>query len=1245
MNTKYQALTLIRWPILASLFVWLLLTCFVYADSGRPDPGQTQLSPREILIQAIQERAKKDVELGKQPKSVSELQILFSKKADAIHMHMTDVELIYDKAYQDTKDFQSISDKIQNELYHNPVKWLFLFIIGLIGVSPFFWRRIIAFFKWLAETAYRQIAGYRLFWGISLRRYRKALEQNYHEVKLIFRPERPLQMQDVYVPLRVAGTIDFQIDNFTRPEGGDNTDSISPTDNAVKFSMWKSIKKHEPIDAYKAIQKHKNLVVIGAPGSGKTMLMNHLTLTYAREGLQGFPDKPVPVLLQLNRLNGSEKNLEEHLKEVLERHNFPKGKSFINSFLKSGKLLLLFDGLDEVNTEIRVNVAAQIKDLLQKYPKNRAIVSCRTQVYKDELSTWADQKLEITEFSDQQIQSFLTAWEQDMPEEKSIEQFLSRLRERPQIMAIARNPLLLAMIAYLYTDTEFVLPHSRAEFYDRSTNLLLEQWKQERNKYKVNQKRLVMQDLALFNQKRAKKSEGDRRTIDFKTVLAQISTVLPNLTLKEEDAQPMLDEIVKRSGLLVAVDGGAGYQFTHLTLQEFFAAKELESKQNELLAFFTQDPDAWREVLRLWCGLEHDSTELIRELYKTDPIMAFECLGDAQKVEEGYVKELVNIFKEGLAEAAENVSLARAFALVAADPRERGKDLLEFVQNSLREPESRIAAAEVLTLTNLPEAAKALAECAGYEPQIYPYLIRMGDLAVPALEEYAKQGQSWAMDALQEIGTPQAALILTPLLWNENEAVPYQTAWRLAALLNKPNIEPVLKTFTLSYEQRQAKQIDWIWTPFNEAPDSALPTIAGRIAHLLHTSPSELIPPGPVPDLTPKLVIPLCTVADKDGQHIENKTNKDSELIKKIDLYIDSLASDKSDHISKSEQVSYSEFIEENIDLSNTSSNWQTLFKGLSELLQLKLLRRLIAGFKPIPDKYDWINVLRPSSYTFESSWQARSMYLLLTLLGLVNLWLLTDTFLQSRQLWPWWQNGLTILAGLTIIIGIVLLWIKHKEIELEGITMITFAETLGLGGAFAIVLTHLSGNWLIGIIGIAIAVVAFVPVASAVDSVASADVADVVVVGGGGGGALGTFVAIYNIYNVFIAVGVAAAIAAAVFGVGVAVVVKDDFVESVKTGGIGGGVMSLSFIITGLLFFLPSESIYDIWSWPGVVLFYIGYLGLFISLLWIANRKQRRARNPLHGLLDEQDAAEVRTYRFRLFKPWLPKRRGMRDL
>lgn len=70
----------------------------------------------------------------------------------------------------------------------------------------------------------------------------------------------------------------------------------------------------------------------------------------------------------------------------------------------------------------------------------------------------------------------------------------------------------------------------------------------------------------MFNQSQAGKT-GERRTLELADVLKEIRAVLPDLTLKTEDAQPLLDEIVQRSGLMLAIDGGTRYQFTHLTLQ------------------------------------------------------------------------------------------------------------------------------------------------------------------------------------------------------------------------------------------------------------------------------------------------------------------------------------------------------------------------------------------------------------------------------------------------------------------------------------------------------------------------------------------------------------------------------------------------------------------------------------------------------------------------------------------------------
>lgn len=85
-----------------------------------------------------------------------------------------------------------------------------------------------------------------------------------------------------------------------------------------------------------------------------------------------------------------------------------------------------------------------------------------------------------------------------MPDGKSIEQLMNTLHNRPQIMILARNPLLLTIVAYLYTDTKFVLPHSRAEFYQKSTDVLLDQWHVEHNRFSAANKKLILQHLAVF---------------------------------------------------------------------------------------------------------------------------------------------------------------------------------------------------------------------------------------------------------------------------------------------------------------------------------------------------------------------------------------------------------------------------------------------------------------------------------------------------------------------------------------------------------------------------------------------------------------------------------------------------------------------------------------------------------------------------------------------------------------------------
>jgi len=335
--------------------------------------------------------------------------------------------------------------------------------------------------------------------------------------------------------------------------------------------------------------------------------------------------------LELGRLGRSDKSLNEELTEDLARNNFPNAQNFVSRGLGQGTLVLLLDGLYELSSHERNRVVQEIKDLSRQYPKCRLIVTCRTQVYKGELDDIVDQRLEVAEFDDRQIRQFMSSWEKDMPPDKSINQLMGTLHDRPRIMELARNPLMLTIIAYLYCDTPHELPHSRTEFYKLSTDVLLRQWHPEYYRYSAPARQSVLRHVGLYNQANA--DQKDRRTIEYQTVMEEIRKVLPSINLKTDDAEPLLNEIVERSGLMISVDGGLGYQFAHLTLQEYFAARALEDDPDSLLQRFMDDPDNWRETVKLWCGVGHDTTKQIKAIFKREPIMAFECLADAVQVD------------------------------------------------------------------------------------------------------------------------------------------------------------------------------------------------------------------------------------------------------------------------------------------------------------------------------------------------------------------------------------------------------------------------------------------------------------------------------------------------------------------------------------------------------------------------------------------------------------------------------------
>lgn len=127
------------------------------------------------------------------------------------------------------------------------------------------------------------------------------------------------------------------------------------------------------------------LVVLGEPGSGKTILMIRLVLDLLKDRLE---DGPVPILVPLASWNPQEQDLNRWLAVQLAiayptlAAPAPAGMGPGNraeALLLGGLILPILDGLDEIPDAVRGPAITRINDAL--LPGQHAVVTCRTEHY------------------------------------------------------------------------------------------------------------------------------------------------------------------------------------------------------------------------------------------------------------------------------------------------------------------------------------------------------------------------------------------------------------------------------------------------------------------------------------------------------------------------------------------------------------------------------------------------------------------------------------------------------------------------------------------------------------------------------------------------------------------------------------------------------------------------------------------------------------------------------------------------
>lgn len=420
-----------------------------------------------------------------------------------------------------------------------------------------------------------------------------------------------------------------------------------------------------------AVIRHRWLVVLGDPGSGKTTFTNYLSVALA--GARLHPDRNyeamlnvsrqggqraanwsygplLPVRIDLRRFayylpkdaaGGTADMVWSHLAAELERHNLGPFAPQVHALLVEGQCLVMFDGLDEIaNVLKRRLVREAIRDFADEYAGCRIVVTCRTLSYTHpDWQITGFVPVTIAPLSREAIGAFIENWYLTLARLEAIppDQYQDKAAQLrlavEDLTDLAQNPLLLTVMALVHT-YKGTLPRERVRLYNDCVNLLLWDWQAAKQVAPGVWEDGILDALGTREERlisglcrvafEAHRSGG----------AAQASADIPQAELfrilKEylDDsygkAQQFGRYVEERAGLLVsrgkAANGDDLYAFVHRGFQEFLAGRHIVSGRSfsRQVIELAAEGDIWREVLLLAVG--HQVYNLQQVDYALDAI-------------------------------------------------------------------------------------------------------------------------------------------------------------------------------------------------------------------------------------------------------------------------------------------------------------------------------------------------------------------------------------------------------------------------------------------------------------------------------------------------------------------------------------------------------------------------------------------------------------------------------------------------
>jgi formylglycine-generating enzyme required for sulfatase activity len=413
-------------------------------------------------------------------------------------------------------------------------------------------------------------------------------------------------------------------------------------------------------DLRDAVAKYKRLVLLGEPGSGKTTTLWRLAYDLAVAAKED-PKAPLPLLVPLGGYTGPESAL------AYAQGYFEELGAYLPAYLRSRRLVLLLDALNEMPQSSYKERVGRIQGLLDQHPDISVVVTCRALDYVETLKL---EKLEVKALDPERQRAYLhrylgevegerlfwqmargpavadlwhtwqgagVSWDQfwtatEIPEgvykrtstSQDVQWRALRKDGLPPLLVLGRNPFMLVMLAQVYAASEGVLPPNRGRLVAAFVDTLL-----RREERRCDSAQWPSSEALLGAMSRlayAMQEAGERGTA------VEAAWAAQHLEQPGVDAGRIA--YLCASATLLDTSNGQ-VRFVHQLVQEYFAALALVGRLgagDDLRSYWPRDwtqPSGWEETFILLAGALPDMAPLVDRLLLVHPALAARCVAES----------------------------------------------------------------------------------------------------------------------------------------------------------------------------------------------------------------------------------------------------------------------------------------------------------------------------------------------------------------------------------------------------------------------------------------------------------------------------------------------------------------------------------------------------------------------------------------------------------------------------------------